>query len=381
MDQNITRLQQQVIEAGLTLQRNGLIARTWGNISARISETQFVVTPSGRAYGTLTPNDIVTVNIADLSYEGQIRPSSESGMHAAIYRERPDVSFIIHTHQNYASALSVTGEPIADIRKMDADVSERLGDIVPCAKYGLNGSEQLNHAVTSALRSADGCHAVLMRNHGIVTFDTDYDHAFADALALENIAARRYRQLVGDMFPEGVPQETMNMFEHYQAGYEEPHLVPQAITQSLPALQSGDSTGAATVGNPLYAVHAQWPFTLQLSRIAGEGELPPYLDDCASDIGVTLRVLKANPSQIETAVGLADRNAVILQGRGALCVADSPSDVEAVRIVLEKNCMAALLFYAGIPVAPVHPDNAEIDRENYVRHYARLIDTNLNPAL
>lgn len=66
-----------VVEAGKKLIETGLIARTWGNVSARISETQFVITPSGRAYETLTPDDIVVVNIEDCSYDGDIKPSSE----------------------------------------------------------------------------------------------------------------------------------------------------------------------------------------------------------------------------------------------------------------------------------------------------------------
>ena len=65
-----------VIRAGLELSESGLIARTWGNISARISDTQFVITPSGRAYEDLTPDQIVITNIEDCSYEGSVKPSS-----------------------------------------------------------------------------------------------------------------------------------------------------------------------------------------------------------------------------------------------------------------------------------------------------------------
>ena len=72
-----------VIEAGKKLIETGLIARTWGNVSARISDTQFVITPSGRAYETLTPDELVVVNIEDCSYEGYIKPSSEKGVNAA----------------------------------------------------------------------------------------------------------------------------------------------------------------------------------------------------------------------------------------------------------------------------------------------------------
>ena len=79
----IMQAKELVIKAGKELVASGLIARTWGNISCRISDTQFVITPSGRAYETLTPEEIVLVNIEDLEYDGEIKPSSEKGIHAA----------------------------------------------------------------------------------------------------------------------------------------------------------------------------------------------------------------------------------------------------------------------------------------------------------
>ena len=89
-----------VVEAGKKLVETGLIARTWGNVSCRISDTQFVITPSGRDYISLTPDDIVTVNLYDLAYEGDIKPSSEKGLHAQCYILRPEVNFTIWNWQN-----------------------------------------------------------------------------------------------------------------------------------------------------------------------------------------------------------------------------------------------------------------------------------------
>ncbi|MEL7657975.1 MAG: class II aldolase/adducin family protein, partial [Bacillota bacterium] len=95
-----------VIKAGLELMNSGLIARTWGNVSCRIDETTFAITPSGREYQTLTPDDIVEVKIEDLSHTGNIKPSSEKGIHAAVYQIHPEMNFVIHTHQENASAMS-----------------------------------------------------------------------------------------------------------------------------------------------------------------------------------------------------------------------------------------------------------------------------------
>ena len=87
-----------IIQAGRKLLESGLVSRTWGNISARVSSTHFIITPSGLSYETLQPEQLVKVRIDDCSYEGKIKPSSEKGIHAAAYLHRPDTGFVIHTH-------------------------------------------------------------------------------------------------------------------------------------------------------------------------------------------------------------------------------------------------------------------------------------------
>jgi L-ribulose-5-phosphate 4-epimerase len=117
-----------VIEAGKKLVEKGLIARTWGNVSCRISSDEFVITPSGRSYEDLTPDEIVTVKISDLSYEGDVKPSSEKGVHASAYMLRPECNFVIHTHQLNASVVSVMGKdmPLFDGAAGTARQTRRL---------------------------------------------------------------------------------------------------------------------------------------------------------------------------------------------------------------------------------------------------------------
>ena len=133
-----------VVAAGKKLVESGLIARTWGNVSARISDTQFVITPSGRAYETLTPEEVVVVNIEDCSYEGDIKPSSEKGVHAAAYRHHPTVDFVIHTHQKAATIVSITGMEIRNVYKEFQPV---LGTKVPCADYAMSTTNSLRKKV------------------------------------------------------------------------------------------------------------------------------------------------------------------------------------------------------------------------------------------
>ena len=128
-----------VVAAGIKLVESGLIARTWGNVSCRISETHFVITPSGRDYLTLTIDDIVMVRIEDLSYTGEVKPSGEKAVHAEIYKARPDANFVIHTHQENASVISTLGIDEVNV----GSNFQLLGPKIICAAYGLPGTKKL----------------------------------------------------------------------------------------------------------------------------------------------------------------------------------------------------------------------------------------------
>lgn len=193
-----------VLKAGLELLRAGLVARTWGNISARISDTQFVITPSGRSYDTLTKDDIVVVNIEDGSYEGNIKPSGEKGVHAAVYELRQSVNFVIHTHQNYASALSILGK---NINVPENDDRIILSDVIPCADYGMYATKRLVNNIKEQLLDEERCKTVLMKYHGALCFGRDYEETFATAYTLEKVCKERYKALCGGL-PEGVDDKS-----------------------------------------------------------------------------------------------------------------------------------------------------------------------------
>ena len=168
-----------VIEAGHRLLENKLISRTWGNISARISEDSFVITPSGRAYDTLKPEELVEVKISDLSYGGDIKPSSEKGIHAAAYALRPDADFVIHTHQFYASAVCADGKDT---------------DFAPCAAYGLPGTGKLKDNVAESIKSNPDKKMFLMARHGAVCLGESFEDAFALAEELEEKSKALYEK-------------------------------------------------------------------------------------------------------------------------------------------------------------------------------------------
>ena len=179
-----------VIKAGLELIEKKLIARTYGNISARISEDQYIITPSGMAYETLTEDKLVKVNISDCSYEGDIKPSSEKGIHAVCYKLRPDANFVIHTHQFYASAVCA---------------EEESTDFAPCALYGLSGTKKLTGNVEKCIRDYPDKCTFLMAKHGALCIGTSYDDAFALADQLEEYCRNLFEEKASDKGKSSLP--------------------------------------------------------------------------------------------------------------------------------------------------------------------------------
>lgn len=168
-----------VLEAGLRLIDEKLIARTWGNISARISENEFIITPSGLSYETLGPDDLVKVRIDNLSYEGKHKPSSEKGIHASCYKNRPECNFVVHTHQFYASAICA---------------EEKDTDFAPCAKYGFSGTKKLMENVTETILAHKDKNCFLLAKHGALILSNSVEVSFVLAKKLEEKSKKLYEE-------------------------------------------------------------------------------------------------------------------------------------------------------------------------------------------
>ncbi|MBO5066510.1 MAG: class II aldolase/adducin family protein [Clostridia bacterium] len=364
-----------VIKAGHELLKAGLIVRTWGNISCRISDTQFVITPSGKAYDTLTPDDIVLVNIADLSYEGDVKPSSEKGIHASCYELRPDVNFVIHTHQKNASVVSTLG---LDINSIDAQDAEILGTDVPCATYGLPGQPKLREGVINALKRSTS-NTVIMKHHGAVCLGTDYENAFCVANTLENVCEKfiisRCCEISGkavESFSDVVDYIT-DVFKSdskYKAAKE---FAPCDSTRKGNCIFVGekdkncaiiDTKSGAWIGGGEIPDSADMHWAIYKKRkdvnyirhtkdenvvaMSRKGKtMKPFLDDLAQLCGPVVKCAVFNPSDTlktskKVVKALGKRNAVLIKDNGAVCVAGSQYDAEAVEIVMEKGCKTAV---------------------------------------
>ena len=173
-----------VAAEGKKLQQAGLVARTWGNISCRIDENHFVITPSGLDYETMTARDLVLMDIRNGVCCGAHKPSSEKSVHLAAYQTFPEVGYVIHTHQTYATAIGLCGfEQLA----MTEEEAEKLGGIARAA-YGLSSTEKLAGAVYDAMQS--GAKVVFMVHHGVLICGKDREETFSRAMLLEEICKR-----------------------------------------------------------------------------------------------------------------------------------------------------------------------------------------------
>ncbi|MCZ2394417.1 MAG: class II aldolase/adducin family protein [Chitinophagales bacterium] len=176
---DIQKAREIVCESGKKLVHEGLIARTWGNVSVRIDERKMIITPSGRKYDELTPEDMVLVDIYTLKHEG-IKPSSELKLHCEIYKTRPHIQSVIHTHQLYASVVASTQN---DVEVLDPEHQKILGaKTIKAAPYALPNSKSLTVDTAKAVGSSN---AALMSNHGVLCIGTNMDETFKVAHTLE----------------------------------------------------------------------------------------------------------------------------------------------------------------------------------------------------
>ena len=326
---------QKILSACRELKEAGLLVRTWGNISARLSEDEFLITPSGKGYDDMTPNELVKVGIRDLKWEGDLKPSSEKAMHAALYKQRKDAAFIVHTHQINASAVSVLREDL-DLSQLPDEFQEqknRLGLLVPCAGYGLSSTKMLADKVAKAALKNPQAPAILMCCHGAVCIAASQEEALQTAYDLEKAAGAVYEKKCNEKLARESGEEASFRF-------------------------SGD-----------YCLHVRTPFVMEMSR-RGRTVLP-YLDDTAQIIGLSIRAVDQGAPMKAIRKAAEGRNAVLIKGDGALCFGKTRDEAEAAALVLEKNCVAANLALkkAAPPVGKV---SAAVERAFYVRKYSKL---------
>lgn len=367
-----------VVEAGKQLVSTGLIARTWGNVSCRIDDKQFVITPSGKAYESLTPDDIVLVNMEDLSYDGDIKPSSEKGIHAQCYLHRPEIGFVIHTHQANASIVSALGCDLNGIEGYSKDI---IGDHIAVSAYGLPGTGKLRQGVIDTLERSDS-KAIFLKSHGAVCLGTDYDDAFKVANEVEAVCEKyvldKYNEVTGK-----VAQSFGDVF-NYVADLKKRAEMPAAKITAYDSIRIDDAVilkdkegndvavvclcpccdelikgdkypSEADLHKAIYnkredigaIIHSDKEAITAASKIGKT--MRPFLDDFAQIVGVTVKSAEFDPNDTMKSSKKAAkkisgkfRNAMFLKDNGAVCCGPNTEEAQATEMVMEKNCKTAL---------------------------------------
>jgi L-ribulose-5-phosphate 4-epimerase len=207
-------LRDELYHLHLELPRQNLVAWTSGNISARDRATGLVVIkPSGVRYEALRPEHLVVVDLDGRVVEGALAPSSDTASHLYIYRQRPDVGGVVHTHSPYATAFAAVGRPIPVYLTAQAD---EFGGPIPCGGFALIGGEEIGRVVVESIGAS--C-AVLLKNHGVFTIGANAEAATKAAVMVEDVARTTWLALQLGQPQEIAPADVEKLHHRYKNVY------------------------------------------------------------------------------------------------------------------------------------------------------------------
>lgn len=318
-----------IVETGIELLETGLVARTWGNVSARVDDEHMLITPSGLDYNTMTDDDISLVNMTTGEWAGPRKPSGERGIHKEVYQCFPDVNFVIHTHQTYASAIGLSGFDALDA---DQEEIEALGGLAR-AEYAITGTGKLAKNIGLALET--GAHTILMPHHGVLICGVDKDEAMQRALLLEEICRRNCSNQIA---PE-VSSEEKGCGDN----------ILREVQQTL--------AGAQLV---------QSPEVLKLCRT--ENVLKSQLEDMAQMVGPSVSAETEIPRIINT---LEKTGAVLVPDIGFIVCAETEDDTEALAILMDKAAKVRLHTIAKNDKAELGTVGSMIEHIVYLKKYSK----------
>ena len=393
---DVLTAKQLVIAAGERLVETGLIARTWGNVSCRVDDKTFVITPSGKPYIGLTPDDIVEVAINTLEWGGNVKPSSEKGIHAEVYKQYPEANFVIHTHQKVASAVSALSN---GIEKVAGEAANLIGSVIHLGGYGLPGTKKLKKGVTNALRLSPS-KAVIMAHHGALCFGKDSEEAFQVANSLEKVCADYILDSAKSKL--GVKADTLDAFceemgEKFAKSEKTVEIDNAMLYNSVCDRDSGTivftnkadgseismdmNSGAASSAvadiasahRDIYQacpdfnhiIHNDSKEVVAVSRIGKT--MKPLLDDFAQICGPTVKC--ASPEKCAKAI--KGKNAVLVKDQGALCCGANEGDAQAVDMIMSKSALTLLTTKIFGKAKAINPLEAWVMRIVYTLKYSK----------
>jgi L-ribulose-5-phosphate 4-epimerase len=196
----LEKLKEELVALHLELPKNNLVVWTGGNVSARDPETGLVaIKASGIPYEAMRPEHMVVMDLDGKLVEGNFKPSSDVYSHLYIYRHRPDVFGVVHTHSVYATAFAAVNRPIPVVLTAIAD---EFGGPIPCGGFALIGDDAIGKVVVESIGKSP---AVLLKNHGVFTIGKNAKSAVKAAVMTEDNAKTVWLALqIG--VPDEIPQ-------------------------------------------------------------------------------------------------------------------------------------------------------------------------------
>jgi L-ribulose-5-phosphate 4-epimerase len=197
----LEELRKEVCRLHAELTRNNLVVWTSGNISGRDPGTGLVVIkPSGIHYQDLSPQNMVVVDLDGKVVEGEYKPSSDTFAHVYVYRYRPEVNGVVHTHSTFATAWAAAGKPVPPVLTA---ICDEFGGPIPVGAYAQIGGDEIGKEI---IRSIGASPAILMKNHGVFTIGKTPEAAVKAAVMVEDVARTLfYAFQLGS--PEEIPPE------------------------------------------------------------------------------------------------------------------------------------------------------------------------------
>lgn len=209
----LEQLREIVWKCNLELPKNDLVKMTSGNVSGRDPETGLVVIkPSGVSFEELTPEHMVVVDLDCRVVEGTLKPSTDTETHIYVYRRRPDVFGMVHTHSPYASSFAALGQPIPACLTTCA----MLGGEIPLGGYAPIGGEDIGQEIVEKIGRAK---AIIMQNHGVFTIGSSAQQATKMAVEVEEIAKITHLAMLRGQPILLTPSQVDYMVDLYQNEY------------------------------------------------------------------------------------------------------------------------------------------------------------------
>jgi L-ribulose-5-phosphate 4-epimerase len=211
---SLDMLRQQVYEGNCALPKAGLVTWTSGNVSGRDPDSGYVVIkPSGVRYEDMRPEDMVIVDLDGHVVRGRLKPSVDAATHLYVYRQRPDVFGMVHTHSTYATAFAAAGRSIPVYLTAMAD---EFGGPVPLGDYCQIGGEEIGRELVRSIGSSP---AILIKSHGVFTIGPSVGAAVKAAVMVEDVARTVFYALQLGKLEEIPEDEVARAHLQYKTGY------------------------------------------------------------------------------------------------------------------------------------------------------------------